>query len=144
MNYYKIIDNGSVIDANYVFLRWQEKHRILIGCEAPDAQFIQSSDGEEVYRVAWLNPYPPEAGEYETVEAVERTEEEYLDLWEKLDLEEQPIEPLPEPKAMPPQLEIEPTPEPEVMTAAQMRRAIIELQRKNEELEERIAEIVKD
>ena len=140
MNYYKIIDNGSIIDVNNVFLRWQEKHRILIGCEAKDAQFIQSSDGAEVYRVPWLNPCPEEAGEFRVIEAVEITEAEYAELRAALDIGEKPAEPIPEPEESPAQPE--PAPEPEVMTAAHMRRAIVELQRKNEELEERIAEIV--
>ena len=39
MKYYKVIANGTVIDANFVWLKWQEKNRILIGCDAEDAQF---------------------------------------------------------------------------------------------------------
>lgn len=86
MNYYKVIANGNVIDANFVFLKWQEKHNILVGCDAEEANFIQSSDQEKVWRAEWLNPVPAGAGNYETVNAVEITEEEYLELRQQLDL----------------------------------------------------------
>ena len=85
MNYYKVIKNGTVVDANFVFLKWQPKNRILIGCRAEEANFIQSSDMTEVWRVNWLVPIGEEAGVYETVEAAEITEEEYLSLRAQLD-----------------------------------------------------------
>lgn len=143
MNYYKIIKDGIVIDVNHVFLRWQEKHRILIGCDASDAQFIQSSDGEEIYRARWLNPYPTEAGEYETVEAVEISEDEYIDLRQMLDLGERPE--MPEPEESNSKDDSDDRTEnnipEEVMDVAAMRRAIIELRDQNSFLEECLLEM---
>ena len=128
MNYYKVIANGTVIDANFVFLKWQEKNKILIGCEAEEGQFIQSADQEHVWRVQWLNPAPAEAGEYETVEAVEITREEYIELRKLLDegkTPEVPVEPdnTPEPEEPDPE-----TPSESVMTPEEMRRRIVELE----------------
>lgn len=96
MNYYKVIANGTVIDANFIFLKWQEKHGILIGCDATEAQFIQSTDQAKVWKTPWLNPAPEEAGKYETVEAVEITAEEYATIREQLDDGETIVEPEPE------------------------------------------------
>ena len=102
MKYYKVISNDTVIDANFVWLRWQEKNRIIIGCEAEDAQFIQSSDQKHIWHVVWLNPVPVGAGQYETVEAVEITEEEYIDIRKQLDAGFEVIEPeIPENLATP-------------------------------------------
>ena len=129
MNYYKVVANGNVIDANFIFLKWQVKHGILIGCDAAEAQFIQSSDQAKVWRTPWLHPAPEAAGTYETVEAIEITEEEYSAIREQLDDGQTVTEPEPE--------EPQPT-EPDegddtgggsgetVMSTAEMRRIITE------------------
>ena len=89
MNYYKVIKDGEVIDVNHVFLKWQRKHNILLSCEAVEGQFIQSSDGNNIWRVDWLNRLPEDfPGSYESIEAVEITAEEYEELREKLELGE--------------------------------------------------------
>ena len=89
MNYYKVIKDGEVIDVNHVFLKWQRKHNILLSCEAVEGQFIQSSDGNNIWRVDWLNRLPADfPGSYESIEAVEITAEEYEELREKLELGE--------------------------------------------------------
>ena len=75
MNYYKIIENGTVIDANCIFLKWQKKNNILIDCDASEANFIQSSDQQKVWKVDWLIPADAKAGEYPSIEAVEITKE---------------------------------------------------------------------
>lgn len=141
MNYYKIIANGTVIDANFIFLKWQEKHGILIGCDAAEAQFIQSSDQEKVWRTPWLNPAPESAGTYETVEAIEITEEEYSAIREQLDDGQTVTEPEPE--------ESQPT-DPDtggdtgdgssepVMSTAEMRRIITEQANTLQEQAERL------
>ena len=127
MKYYKVISNGVVIDANYIWLKWQTKHRILLGCEAHEANYIQSSDQEKVWRVQWLNPVPADAPTFETVEAVEITEEEYLEIRKQLDdgfevvPEEIPEEEIPEDTP----IEV---PSVEVMTPEEMRRKIVHLE----------------
>lgn len=129
MNYYKVIKNGTVVDANFVFLKWQPKNRILIGCRAEEANFIQSSDMTEVWRVNWLVPIGEEAGVYETVEAVEITEEEYLSLRAQLDEGTEVVVPeKPEVPEEPEPDDGQETPTEEVMTVAQMRLKIAALE----------------
>lgn len=153
MNYYKIIADGNVIDANFVFLKWQKKHNILVGCNASEAHFIQSSDQQKVWRVAWLNPVPKGAGAYETVNAIEITEEEYIELRKQLDLGETvveietPIDPEPNEEDLGSSDDNNETGE-VVMTAEEMRRKILSLENQlteqkehNEFLEECLLEI---
>lgn len=100
MNYYKILKDGIIIDTNNVFLRWQEKHKIMIGCEAGDAQFIQSSDQSTIWRTDWLNAVPDDLTPlYELADAVEISEEEYTSLRAILDSGQQPEDTEPEPKS---------------------------------------------
>ena len=80
MTYYKIIKDGQAVDAAFTFLRWDERLGRLIGCEARDAQYVQSMDGETVYRVGWLNPLQNGAPAYETCECVLINAQEYGDL----------------------------------------------------------------
>lgn len=139
MNYYKVISNGKVIDANCIFLKWQSKHRILIGCDAAEAQFILSYDQEKVWHVAWLNPVPVDAGEYETIEAVEITEEEYLEIRSQLDDGSEIIDP-DEPDNTPPDDPDEPDEPAEetVMSTDEMRRIIAEQAAQLSEQEDRM------
>ena len=44
MTYYKIVQDGNVVDAGFVFLKWNEKHHCMLSCEVNEAQFIQSFD----------------------------------------------------------------------------------------------------
>lgn len=128
MNYFKIIEDGRVVDAGEIFLRWQEKNHILISCPLEEAQLVQSHDGETIYRVPWLNPLPEDAGSYESAEAAVIDRQEYLDLLAVLEDGEQPVEP------EPPKQEPEPEPEPDQeqpdeekpMTVAEMRQRIKE------------------
>lgn len=128
MKYYKVISSGVVIDANYVWLKWQTKHSILLGCEPHEANYIQSSDQEKVWRVQWLNPVPAGAPIFETVEAVEISEEEYLEIRKKLDDGFEVVVP----EEIPPEEEILEDPAIEVpnvvMTPEEMRRKIVHLE----------------
>lgn len=129
MTYYKIIQNGAAVDAGYTFLRWDTRHSRLMGCEPRDAHFVQSMDGETVYRVGWLNPLPDGAPAYPTVEAAIIDAQEYDDLMAALDGGEtvpEPVEPEPQPEPEP--IDPEPEPQPErPMTVAEMRMKIAEL-----------------
>lgn len=131
MNYYKVIKDGEVIDVNHVFLKWQRKHNILLSCEAVEGQFIQSSDGNNIWRVDWLNRLPADfPGSYESIEAVEITAEEYEELKEKLELGET-VEDNTGSEDQPDTGETETpneTPTEEVMSATAMRLRIKELE----------------
>lgn len=128
MKYYKVIRDSCVIDAGEIFLRWQEKNRILVSCEPENAQFVQSYDGSTVWRVQWLNPAPAAAGTFETVEAALIDEQEFLDLRAVLDDGE--TVPVPDPFVPEPEPEPDPDPEQDVsdqhMTVQQMRDKIAE------------------
>lgn len=83
---YKILLNTTVIDAqknlNYVY--WQVKNHLLLLGRSDFANGIVSSDGSTVWH---LDGYPefPE-GAYETVKAVEITDEEYKELVKQLEI----------------------------------------------------------
>lgn len=128
MKYYKVISNGVVIDANYIWLKWQTKHRILLGCEAHEANYIQSSDQEKVWRVQWLNPVPAGAPTFETVEAVEISEEEYLEIRKQLDDGFEVVVPEEIPEEEITEDATTETPSVEVMTPEEMRRKIVYLE----------------
>lgn len=134
MSYYKIIRDGCVVDANNVFLKWQEKHKTLMVCQPEDGQFIQSGDQSEVYRVSWLNPAPESVGsQYDYIDAKEIDQEEYERLREILDEGEQPMESEPE---QPPVVEDEQEQiaDDPVMGIDEMRRALVEVRQQNKEL----------
>lgn len=89
MTYYKVIKDGEIIDVNHIFLKWQQKHNLLLSCDVSEALFIQSSDGTQIWRVDWLNRIPQECNyRFESIEAVEITKEEYESLKKQLDLGE--------------------------------------------------------
>lgn len=138
MNYYKVVANGNVIDANFIFLKWQEKHGILIGCDAAEAQFIQSSDQAKVWRTPWLHPAPEAAGTYETVEAIEITEEEYSAIREQLDDGQTVTEPEPEEPEEPQGDDTGGGSGETVMSTAEMRRIITEQANTLQEQAERL------
>lgn len=144
MRYYKIIKDGMVVDANFVFLKWTQNGagmRFLETCDIEEAQYIQSYDQKEIYRVRWLNPVE-DGGEFPTVEATLIDEAEYNEIREQLDGGEPIPDPDPEPDPEPsPDPDPEPDPEPdpaEVMTVEVMRRKIIELEEKNLKKDEHI------
>lgn len=135
MKYYKIKDGDTVIDANHVFLKYQAKHGVLMDCPAEEAQFIQTSDQLHTYHVPWLHKVPAEYGEYETVEAVEITEDEYNALKEQLDtgksVEDKPdeIEQEEQEPEAPSEEETE-----KVLSLAEMHRELAALRTSNKEL----------
>ena len=45
-----ILQNGAVVDACYIFLRWVGKHHCLMICEPAQAEYVQSYDHTRVYR----------------------------------------------------------------------------------------------
>ena len=136
MTYYKIVRNGIVTDAGFVFLAWNEKHHRMMACDIEEAQYIQSFNQENVYHAAWLKPAPPEAGIHETVEAVAINATEFDEIRALLDSGE-PVPNEPEPPEEPEEQPQEPNPvEPErPMTVGEMRQLIIEQQERIDLLE---------
>lgn len=84
--YYKILLGTTIVDAqqSLSYVMWQMVNHILLSCDEQLANGIVSSDGSTVWH---LDGYPefPE-GSYETVKAVEITDEEYEELVKQLEI----------------------------------------------------------
>lgn len=78
--YYKVIKNDKVIDVldHLSFVKYQEKHRIMVSCKQNEAQGIISSDGEYIWHVFGLYNIPVDG--YDTVQIEEIDEYEYNQL----------------------------------------------------------------
>ena len=65
--YYKALKNDKVIDVldHLSFVKYQEKHNIMVSCAKEEAQAIISSDGEHIWHVDGLYNIP--VGGYDTV-----------------------------------------------------------------------------
>lgn len=75
--YYKVLKNDKVIDVldHLTFVKYQQKHGIMIACVESEAQAIVSSDGEYIWHVLGLYALPVEG--YDTVELIEIDKYEY-------------------------------------------------------------------
>lgn len=133
MTYFKIIDNGQAVDAGWMWLQWNTKHKCLMACEPREAHYVQNYTETAVYRFGWLNPLPDGAPMYPAADGAIIDADEYNDLIEILDdggTAPEPDEPGPEPDE-PGGDEPEPgdDTEPErPMTIAEMRQRIRELE----------------
>jgi len=78
--YYKVIKNGRVIDVldKLIYLKWQDKHKIMVLCTENDAQAILSSDGDTIWHEKTLYKIPIEG--FDTVEIFEIDQFEYKQL----------------------------------------------------------------
>lgn len=78
--YYKVIKNDKVIDVldKLIYLKWDEKHKIMLLCDEDEAQAILSSDKNTVWHERTLYRVPVSG--YDTVELVEINEYEYKQL----------------------------------------------------------------
>ena len=71
--YYKVIKNNEVVDIlrNINYIKYQEKHKILILCDNKEAQAVLSSDGKCGWHIEGLYNFPLDNTEYEIVEITE-------------------------------------------------------------------------
>lgn len=78
--FYKVIKNGRVIDVldKLIYLKWQEKHRIMVLCDENEAQAILSSDGDTIWHEKALYKIPVDG--FDTVEIFEIDQFEYKQL----------------------------------------------------------------
>ena len=65
MTYFKITKNDTVVEANVVFLKWNNKYRCMFACDVSDAEFAQSYDQSRIYHDNWLKPVPSAEIQYE-------------------------------------------------------------------------------
>ena len=75
--YYKVIKNNKIIDVldNLVYLKWQDKHEIMVLCDENEAQAILSSDNNTIWHEETLYKVPV-AG-YDPVQLIEIDKYEY-------------------------------------------------------------------
>lgn len=78
--HYKVLKNGKTIDVldGLVYLKYQEKHNIMLLCSEYEAQAILSSDKETVWHVKGMCKLPVDG--YDTVELEEIDSYEYKKL----------------------------------------------------------------
>ena len=78
--YYKVLKNDKVIDVldRLTFVKYQEKHQIMVICSNAGAQAIISSDGDYIWHVPGLYDIPVEG--YDTVNLEEIDVYEYNQL----------------------------------------------------------------
>ena len=78
--YYKVIKDNRVIDVldHLTYLKWQEKHGIMILSDENEAQAILSSDGNTIWHEETLYRVPVDG--YDTVRIEEIDKYEYNQL----------------------------------------------------------------
>lgn len=78
--YYKVLKDNKVIDVldHLSFVKYQEKHNIMVSCTKEEAQAILSSDGEYIWHVYGLYNLPVDG--YNTVSLEEIDIYEYKQL----------------------------------------------------------------
>ena len=78
--YYKVLKNDKVIDVldRLLFVKYQQKHKIMIACDKSEAQAIMSSDGKYAWHVPGLYRIPVDG--YEIVDLIQIDEFEYRQL----------------------------------------------------------------
>lgn len=78
--FYKVMKDGRVIDVldKLIFLKWQDKHKIMVLCSENDAQAILSSDETNIWHENSLYKIPVDG--FDTVDIVEIDKYEYEQL----------------------------------------------------------------
>lgn len=76
--YYKVIKDNNVIDVldNLIYLKWQDKHKIMVLTSEDDAQAILGSDKNTIWHERTLYNIPVES-DYDVVDLVEISKFEY-------------------------------------------------------------------
>lgn len=80
--YYKVIKDDRVIDIleQLVYVKWQEKNKIMVICDENTAQGIISSDGKHIWHEPSLYRFPIDVDGYDNVEIKKIDEFEYEQL----------------------------------------------------------------
>lgn len=142
MTYFKVIQGSQVVDAGFVFLKWNEtRHKMNISDEN-EAQFVQSYNQELVYRDDWLKPFPEKcAAKFEKAQVVIIDQNEFEEIRALLDGDEiiPVLSDAPEEVVIEPAKPAEETP----LSISDMRRIILEQQEQINQLSERLDAIRK-
>ena len=78
--YYKVVFNDRVIDVldQLIYLKYQQKHDLMVLCDESEAQAIMSSGKDMIWHVEGFYKIPVDG--YETVKLIEIDEFEYKEL----------------------------------------------------------------
>ena len=78
--YYKVLKDNKVIDVldHLSFVKYQEKHNIMVSCEKEEAQAIISSDGKHIWHVTGLYNIPVSGYDTVCLEEIDKYEYEQL------------------------------------------------------------------
>lgn len=78
--YYKVIKNNRVIDVldKLIYLKWQDKHKIMVLCSESEAQAILSSDERYIWHVDTLRKIPVSGYDTVCIEIIDKYEYEKL------------------------------------------------------------------
>lgn len=78
--YYKVLKDDRVIDVldHLTFVKYQEKHGIMIACPRTEAQAIVSSDEKYFWHVKGLYRIPVEGYDVVSIEPIDKYEFESL------------------------------------------------------------------
>lgn len=142
MTYFKVIQGSQVVDAGFVFLKWNEARRKMNISDENEAQFVQSYNQELVYRDDWLKPFPEKsAAKFEKAQVVIIDQNEFEEIRALLDGDEiiPVLSDAPEEVVIEPAKPVEETP----LSISDMRRIILEQQEQINQLSERLDAIRK-
>lgn len=71
--YYKVLKDNKVIDVldHLSFVKYQEKHNIMVSCTKEEAQAILSSNGEYIWHIYGLYNIPVDGYDTVTLEEID-------------------------------------------------------------------------
>ena len=81
--FYKVLKDNRVVDVldKLVYLKWQDKHQIMVLCDVNEAQAILGSDGNTVWHESSLYRVPVEGYDTVTLEVIDKYEYNQLKLF---------------------------------------------------------------
>lgn len=140
MTYYKIIQNNQIVDAGFVFLKWNERRHRFNLCDENEAQFVQAYDQSKVFRDEWLKPIYEADVKFESAQVVIIDKNEYDEIRFSLDGDEiLPV--LPDVQEEQVVIEHEKPAEETPMSISDMRRIIQEQQEQIQTLSQKLTEV---
>lgn len=80
--FYKVMKDNKVIDVldKLIYLKWQDKHKIMVLSDINEAQAILSSDKNTIWHEKTLYDVPVDEPKFDAVEIQEIDEYEYKQL----------------------------------------------------------------
>ena len=73
--FWKVLLNDEVVDLlqQFQYVRYQQKHNVMLLCEPETAEAVLSSDGKRGFHIAWLYNFQPDNTTYQIEEITEST-----------------------------------------------------------------------